>query len=42
MGFCINSAERLDKRIETVRNIGDCEKNRFSDIMREETKITMV
>lgn len=35
-------SERLDKRIEIqYGDIGDHEKNRFADMMREETKITM-
>lgn len=40
MGYYINFAESLDKRIEIeYGNIGDHDKNRFTDILREETKL---
>lgn len=40
MGYCINFAERLDKRIEIeCGNMGDHEKNRFRDAVGGETKL---
>lgn len=43
MGYYINFAERLDKRTEIEYGIiGDHEKNRFADMMREETKLQLL